>query len=365
MSAYPPATVSLGPDTSNVNGRAIDASWLRQHGMPFHFYKVSQGVWFRDRLAAANHKADAAAGVLEGRYHFLESDVAGSHPASGAAQCDAFIAACQAVGGNCGTHAHAIDVEAQSRGVGPRYRVVVDFVRRWRQRMPGCPLGVYSGSWYWVGWLGNPPFVGDWLWSSDYITGSGDPFALLKGVTPGYWHPWGGRQHFDLRQFSSSAHVDGISPCDLSVYPGLAGQLRRLWLPAPAAQPPVVAKPPAPVVVGKPPTWKPPPEVLALQHAWHAGNDGKWGDLVDAHGQAVRRNHHDTAEQVAVGTPADGRWGPASDRAYHYAVTLTQSALNLGLPRAKQLKRDGWWGNETDARYREARAKWYRHYISG
>lgn len=365
MTSYNAGAVMLGPDTSNVNGRAIDAAWLRQHGIGWHAFKVSQGAWFRDRLAAANHRVDAAHGILECRYHFLESDVAGPHPASGAAQCDAFIAACRAAGGDCSTHGHAIDVESQAPHLGPRYRVVVDFVRRWRQRMPGHPLGVYSGSWYWVGWLGNPAFVGDWLWTSDYITGRGDPFALLKGVTPGYWHPWGGRKAFDLRQFSSSASVDGISPCDVSVYPHDRSHLVALWLPSQRTASPTITHAPAPVVHQVPAGWHPPAEVVALQHAWHIAADGKWADLTDAHAQAIRRNHHDRAEQEACGTTVDGQWGPKSNAAYHAAVVHTQAALNLGLPAKQRLKLDGWWGKVTDAQFQAARRKWYRHFISG
>lgn len=345
---YDLARVCIGPDVSNVNGRAVTAADLRSVGAAFCGIKVSQGVGFTDSLAQENEHAAKAAGVLRVRYAFLESDVGGYHPASGTAQADHFIDRVHALGGPDGV-AHAIDVELQDRLRGPSYRVVQEAVARWHQRMPGHPLGVYSGGWYWSGHLGNPQFVGDWLWESGYVAGAGTPAALLREVTPGYWQPWGHRAHFDLRQYTSSARMGAFSRCDFSVFGGSIAELRRLTVGGGGGGGGHV----------EPTGWTPPAEVVALQKAWHVAADGHWGGVTDAAMHALLNDAHGRSEQAVVGTTVDGVWGPHSKAAYRVCVVATKKALNEGLQKGHKLPLTADLGSTDRHALRAARARYY------
>jgi hypothetical protein len=116
-----------------------------------------------------------------------------------------------------------------------------DAVAELRRRYPGHPVGGYAPHWYTGG--ADLSFF-DWLWASEYASGSGDPAQLYKSVPATWWAPYGGKPPLML-QFTSSAAVAGVSgKVDCSAFPGTAAQLASRLLPAPPAPEPVT---PAPV----------------------------------------------------------------------------------------------------------------------
>jgi hypothetical protein len=129
----------------------------------------------------------------------------------------------------------------------------------------------------------------------------------------------------------------------------------------------------APLLDGKPlpgggtPPKKAPPltaMVLAMQRAVHVGADGKWGGDTDTAVKWVRDGADGKfagvsqvrAAQHAVGSPADGVWGPASKAAEVRTVKALQTAWRAVTP---GLGVDGAWGPKTDAAYMAARGKAY------
>jgi hypothetical protein len=288
--------VLIGPDVSNVNGRALNLSILQQQNIGFGIYKCGQGlitgngrVSFNpdgsDILARANDAVLKALGVPRARYFFMEKG-------NGAAQAERFWAITQLLG-DVNLVGHCIDVETQdARGNGPSWQDVLDFLARWQQ-LTDRPLGIYSGRWYMNGYLHNPTLPANgfsWVWDGGtYVSNencTADPWQVLQsggrdqqGVTPGYWNAWGGSKSYDLRQYKSTVSIGGIQPCDVSVFPGTRMALEALWgIESTTSQtepaPPVVVPvsdptPPAPVPVPapSPTTWSVNVQNLDLRNA--------------------------------------------------------------------------------------------------
>lgn len=123
----------------------------------------------------------------------------------------------------------AVDLERAPDG-SPTRQQAVDAVGELRRRYPGHPVGGYAPRWY-TG--GEDLSFFDWLWASEYVTGSGDPGMLYKLVPATWWAPYGGKAPLML-QFTASATIAGISgPCDCSAFNGTAAQLAAHVLPAP------------------------------------------------------------------------------------------------------------------------------------
>jgi lysozyme len=86
-----------------------------------------------------------------------------------------------------------------------------------RQLYPGKPVGGYIPHWYWGE---QDTTMVDYLWASNYVTGTGAAAALYRRVTPGQWAGYGGLRVAVL-QFTSTAVVPGVAgPCDCSAYEG-------------------------------------------------------------------------------------------------------------------------------------------------
>lgn len=104
--------------------------------------------------------------------------------------------------------------------------------------------------------------------------------------------------------------------------------------------------------------------VQRLQGAVHfptAQRDNLWGTDTEKRLEAVRQAsrfggtdfpHGVKLAQRAVGTTADGEWGPASRAAHDRTVQKVQRALGVGV--------DGVWGKKTDAAYLRARKAYKR-----
>jgi GH25 family lysozyme M1 (1,4-beta-N-acetylmuramidase) len=128
----------------------------------------------------------------------------------------------------------AIDFE-RSAGGSPTLAQARQCAAEVRALYPGHPVGGYCPHWY-TG--GEDLSFCDWLWASEYVTGSGDPGMLYSQVPASWWAPYGGRSPLML-QFTATATIAGISgPADCSAFQGTQAQLRARLLPAPPKPPP-------------------------------------------------------------------------------------------------------------------------------
>jgi hypothetical protein len=312
--------------------------------MGFGLFKASQGTGFVDRLLPGNIDGARAHGLLPGAYHFLEAG-------NGAAQADHFLACLGAVGGIRGLLC-AVDVELQNSTTGPSLADVTAFRGRWEAKVGKGRLILYTGGWYWSGHLGNPQQHGDLpLWDSAYVPGAGDPWQIVKGVTPGYFPAFGGWSNYLLRQYSSAASIGGISPCDVSVcydenrLRAAAGIVPTPPRPQPAPHP----GPPHPTPKPGVPTRT--QQIQALQGAVHAASDGAWGPDTDRRLRLLRVHTPTSELQAMLGAHADGLWGPETHRVYFAALHTVQVALRVPLTAA--------WDAPTDRAFLALRAACY------
>jgi GH25 family lysozyme M1 (1,4-beta-N-acetylmuramidase) len=194
-----------GVDVSHHQG---EIAWpqVRAAGYDFMLCKVTQGLGFEDARWRANRDGARAAGLVPGCYHFLERD-------SGGRQARRFAAL---VGDPAG-HLVALDAETPGARPDPTYADVLDFADEWRTVSGGHPLLLYTGRWWWVGHLGDPPAPASvaGLWNSQY---NDAPFAA-----------YGGWQAETIRQHTSAATVPGVAgSCDANRFAGTPADLLTL-----------------------------------------------------------------------------------------------------------------------------------------
>ncbi|MCW2929870.1 MAG: glycoside hydrolase family 25 [Actinomycetia bacterium] len=199
--------------------------------------KVTEGTGYVNPDWAASKSqltVLAAHGFVPLAYMFLDAS------GSGAAQAQHFAAAAGKLDG----WGIAIDLERAPDG-SPSRQQAIDAAAEVRRLYPGRPVGGYAPHWY-TG--GEDLSFFDWLWASEYVSGSGDPAMLYRGVPASWWAPYGGRSPL-LLQFTPAATVAGVSgPVDCSAFQGTRAQLASHVLPAPPKPPPPpVPVPPRPV----------------------------------------------------------------------------------------------------------------------
>lgn len=193
--------------------------------------KVTEGTGYVNPDWAASKaglKQSAVHGFVPLAYLFLDAGP------SGAAQAQYFASEA----GDLTGFGIVIDFERSSGS--PTLAQAQECAAEVRKLYPGHPLGGYCPHWY-TG--GEDLSFCDWLWASEYVTGSGDPQQLYAQVPASWWAPYGGRSPL-LLQFTSTATIAGISgQADCSAFQGTAAQLAARLLPAPPKPP----APPAPV----------------------------------------------------------------------------------------------------------------------
>lgn len=121
-----------------------------------------------------------------------------------------------------------IDGERAPNGSTTRAQAV-DAKRELNKLYPQHPIGGYLPHWFTGG--EDLTFV-DWLWASEYVSGSGDPALLYRQVPASWWAPYGSVTPL-LLQFTDRAAVAGINgPVDCSAFHGTESQLAAKVLPA-------------------------------------------------------------------------------------------------------------------------------------
>lgn len=222
----------FGVDVSTYQG-AVDWPRMRREGFAFAIARTSVGLG-GDFRWAANAKGIAAAGLVLGGYHFL-------FPGDPERQADFYLSKL----GDPRGKIVVVDVEKRPNGEHPTYLEARAFVRRLRSRIGTHPIVLYTGGWFWRGYLGNPDgaALGVKLWSSRYVTGRGFASVLYERVPVIWWEPgYGGWDEVEILQYSSSGVGGGESPVDVNAYAGTLTELRAL------TKSPTPPPPPAPTV---------------------------------------------------------------------------------------------------------------------
>lgn len=211
--------VIYGPDCSSFQG---SPDWARVSAVcRFGAEKVTEGTTYvNPRWAAAKTAMLQVArhGFVPLAYLFLDAKSAGG------AQAQFFAE----TAGDLSAFGIAVDYERAPDGSPSRAQAIAA-VAELRMLYPRHPVGGYAPHWY-TG--GQSLTFCDWLWASEYVTGSGDPAALYARVPASWWAPYGGRAPL-LLQFTSKASVAGVSGAvDCSAFHGSEDQLAARVLPA-------------------------------------------------------------------------------------------------------------------------------------
>jgi lysozyme len=206
-----------GPDVSNYQhpyGAAINWNLVRGNGARFAFVKMSEGNSYTNPYAKNDIKAARAAGLYVGVYHFARPRL----PLSTAAS-DAKLFAAQL--GNvrvAGYLPPVLDVEMtgglSAANVTAWTRSFLSTLQAATGRVPM----IYSGSWFWRGYMGNPKGFSQYpVWIAEYTPKNTGPSLFSDFGYSTFW------------QYSSTARVSGISGAvDASWFHGTQAQLNSL-----------------------------------------------------------------------------------------------------------------------------------------
>lgn len=210
-----------GVDVSRYQG-TIDWSAVKKSGRSFAFVKATDGTSYGyTEYYLQNIAQVRAAGLIPGAYHWLRAGPNGElrDPVGQARYFLSII-------GDPNGLLCAVDVEVLRSSTGaitskPDMRSVQPFADEFHRLAGPHPLFLYTGEWYWVGYIGNPPasHIGP-LWHSEYDKTQAD---IANGPELDNYGGWGAAT---IWQYTSSGTVAGISgSVDLNLYYGTRDQL--------------------------------------------------------------------------------------------------------------------------------------------
>ncbi len=196
-----------GIDVSEWQG-AIDWGAVASGGYRFAIARISDGFYL-DRYFGANWDGIRAAGLVRGAYQYFEP---GRDPI---AQADIVVRAVGRLGP--GDLPVTLDVEATNPGVSPGE--YASLIHRWVDRVTegtGRAPMIYTGRYYWDGYVASGDFASLPLWHAQYTS------ASCPNIS-NFWSDWG------VWQYSSTGRVPGIAGnVDMNRFNGTLEELRAL-----------------------------------------------------------------------------------------------------------------------------------------
>jgi MYXO-CTERM domain-containing protein len=151
--ACEPAKTVLGIDISSYQHNApIDWATVAKNRR-FVIVKATEGTGYTNKYWADDVKQARAAGMIVGSYHWLH------YTSTGAAQAQHFLSATGGIPD--GDLPPMLDVEEPNDSATPAQRVA--HMKEWLdtvEQATGRKPMIYSGSWYWDGYLGSPKGYG-------------------------------------------------------------------------------------------------------------------------------------------------------------------------------------------------------------
>ncbi len=202
--------VIRGIDVSHHNGK-LDWAAIAGEQVRFAFAKATEYVDFEDSRYRENLQGMKAAGIVPGAYHFLMRT-------QGAAQAEWFVKHVR----NDGPLMLALDYESATWGTKtPKPGDLDDFVKRFRELLPGRTLFLYTSSAFWRGKGNLRRPDGTTLWHANWVGGLPIPAGDRR------WDPgFGGWKEAAFVQFGHAA-VTG-KKLDGNAFRGTLEELRAL-----------------------------------------------------------------------------------------------------------------------------------------
>jgi GH25 family lysozyme M1 (1,4-beta-N-acetylmuramidase) len=225
----------FGFDISDHQGPNVNFGRLRSEGYRFGFIKATEGIGWTARYYKDNMQRARAAGIQAGAYHFLW----GNDPVK---QVGGFLRAV----GNPEGKMLCVDVETYPGQAKPYKQHLWGFIKELGNRVgKEHPIVVYSGDWYYKGYMGNPDLnelrrqgYNVTIWStpdSGYVEGPGTEWGLYQSVPASEWG-WGfGNTKMlpkGILQYSAEAYAANVNPMDVNAFAGSESDLKSLAHPA-------------------------------------------------------------------------------------------------------------------------------------
>ncbi len=192
------ASASTGVDVASYqhpNGAPINWNQVRAAGHSFAYVKATEGTTYTNPYFAGDWSGIGNAGLLRGAYHYARPQ----WPLSSAVdQARYFVSRAGSMTGAADLPP-MLDLEDTTTALNASQ--IVEWSRIWLnevERLTGRRPIVYTGRWYWSGYLGSSSGLNGYrLWLSDY-NGKSAPTATIAGWN---WTIW---------QYSSTGQVPGI-----------------------------------------------------------------------------------------------------------------------------------------------------------
>lgn len=206
-----------GVDVSSYQhpgGAGINWAAARNQGAKFAFVKVSEGGSYVNPWGLTDIRAARAAGLYAGAYHFGRPRLPLSTAASDARRFAAQIGSVK----QAGYLPPVLDLEVtgglSAANITAWARSFLSTLRAATGRVPM----VYSGGWFWRGYMGNPGgFAGYPLWAAQYSP---------KSIGPDLFGSW---SYSSFWQYTDAGLVSGIrGRVDASWFHGTQAQLNSL-----------------------------------------------------------------------------------------------------------------------------------------
>ncbi len=213
----PYAKTLWGPDVSNYqhpNGAAINWKAVRAQGARFAFVKMSEGSTYVNPYARTDIPAALAAGLYVGAYHFGRPRLPLSTAVSDARRFAAQV-------GNVRLSGYLppiLDIETNGGLSAANVTAWTKSFLSTLQAAIGRPPMVYSGSWFWRAYMGNPSGFSKYpVWIADYEPKNTGPTLFGDWTYSSFW------------QYTDAAKVSGITGgVDASWFHGTLTQLQQL-----------------------------------------------------------------------------------------------------------------------------------------
>lgn len=213
-----------GVDVHDGYQAGLSFPTLKRQGYTFAAVKLTQGTGYVRDQADEWVRAAAAAGLIPGGYHWLNSE-------PGAAQAKWFYRKVRECGGPQGM---LIQCDNEDNAT---VQVTRDWAAEWAQLSGGHPFLMYTGGWWWPAHLGSFRGVDltPYLWHSRYAVADtdavpDDPAAIVAKIPASWWVPgYGGWAQATILQFTSQGDAGGLAnKVDLNATRLTLDQLRAL-----------------------------------------------------------------------------------------------------------------------------------------
>ena len=195
-------------------GAAINWTAVRAQGARFAFVKLGEGNFYVNPYAHSDVPGARAAGLYVGEYHFGHPAAAAFHRHHGGNLFASQL-------GNIRTAGYlppVLDIETET-GLTPAQvtswvHLFLDAVQADTGRVPM----IYSGSWFWRAYMGNPKGFAQYpVWIADYEPANTGPTLFGDWTYSSFW------------QYTDAAKVSGIADAvDASWFHGSLTQLSQL-----------------------------------------------------------------------------------------------------------------------------------------